>query len=213
MNLLEAFNFVLRSALGFLFATAGFLAVIALENHGIEIPLDTDPLFSLLVGFAIGGFLIGGKLLTAQSRNHYILYGGNILADDDSVLSASEAQKSHQLTQEKGHFLFVSRANDEYRTFEKIGEEVRRIKSIYKCWDPVHLFPGPHNYVPVRVFLDPKERIAWTKFMGQARALVTQTSFYESSDPDELFTASVDSSYLQLQAFVSKWSGRCLSEI
>lgn len=76
MNLLEAFNFVLRSALGFLFATAGFLAVIALENHGIEIPLDTDPLFSLLVGFAIGGFLIGGKLLTAQSRNHYILYGG-----------------------------------------------------------------------------------------------------------------------------------------
>lgn len=194
MNLLEAFNFVLRSALGFLFATAGFLAVIALENHGIEIPLDTDPLFSLLVGFAIGGFLIGGKLLTAQSRNHYILYGGNILADDDSVLSASEAQKSHQLTQEKGHFLFVSRANDEYRTFEKIGEEVRRIKSIYKCWDPVNLFPGPHNYVPVRVFLDPKDRIAWTKFMGQARALVTQTSFYESSDPDELFTASVDSS-------------------
>ena len=194
MNLLKAFNFILRSALGFLFATAFFLAVITLENHGIEVPFSTEALFSSNVGFAVVGFLVGGKLLTAHSRNHYILYGGNILADDDSVLSASEAQKSHELTQEKGHFLFVSRANDEYRTFEKIGEEVRRIKSIYKCWDPVHLLPGPHNYVPVRVFLDPKDRIAWNKFMGQVRVLVTQTSFYESSNPDELFTASVASS-------------------
>jgi len=192
MSWRESVNYSLRIICASLGMLAAFPAAVALDNLGVE--LDSEAIGPMMIGCAVIGFLIGSKLLTAHSRNHYILYGGNILADDDSVIAASEAEKKHALTQEKGHFIFVSEANGEYFTFEKIEEEVRRIKSIDRCWDPVHFFPGPHNYIPVRVFLGANHNIAWKKFISQVRVLVTQTSFYESSDPDELFTASVASS-------------------
>ena len=171
--------------------------MIVLDELGIDIRpfLDKNNLggeFYIFLAFCFACLFvfIVNKLLKTYLKNDYILYGGNIYHDSDSLGNALAAEQRCELTEEAGHFIFVSRSEEEYQIFEKIGQEVRRIKSIYRCWD-WDPFLLPRNKVPVRVFLDTKDSSAWKKFLVQGRYVSENATFYEKSDTDELFAAEV----------------------
>lgn len=137
------------------------------------------------------GLYQGHKVLRVLSAKRYLRSSDNIEHDAGAMALAKVAEQECDLIEEKGHTLFVSATDNEYSIFEKIGKEVRRIKSIDQRWAEPYVFFKPQGGFKVKAFVDEKTCIAWNRVVTDCRELIGKASYYKRSAPEEVFSCQI----------------------
>ena len=137
------------------------------------------------------GFYLGHKVMRDVSASRYLRSSDNIERDGDAITLAKMAEQECDLIEEKGHILFVSATDNEYPIFEKIGKEVRRIKSIDQRWAEPYVFFKPRGGFKVIAFVDDKTCIAWDRLVTDCREVIDKASYYIRPEPEEVFSCQI----------------------
>jgi len=123
----------------------------------------------------------------------YLRSSENIERDSDDMAVAKKAEQVCGLIDEKGHTIFVSLTDNSYSIFEKIGKEVRRIRSIDQRWAEPYIFFKPRGGFEVKAFVDDKTCVSWNQVVTDCREVIDKANYYLRSGSEEVFSCQIAS--------------------